>query len=123
VIYKDENDCIENSKLWYDSLSDIDKQKFLQSIGVNSIQLKMVDMFDRFIMNSNSPINKVGYNYDDCRLEITFKRDNGDIDTYQYCFVPMKYYTDLCMLSSGDYTKLMNYYNVNIKNKFHFIKV
>lgn len=104
---------------WYKDQSDEDKREFLTQIGVMEFDISPVKMTESFPVNNrtSSDISRIGYNLDECRLEITFERSGGHEDIFQYAFIaPYKFKELLASDSIG------RYFQQNIKGQYAVVK-
>lgn len=114
------DDQPDTGTVWYNKLCDDDKRKFLSSIGVRQVNLSPVKMTKSFPVNSrtSSSINRIAYNPDECRIEVTFLRDDGKEQSYQYAFVPPRIFEEFIASPS-----IGKYYNDNIKKQHQSLKL
>jgi hypothetical protein len=115
----DFDNTFNNNVEWYNRLDDDDKREFLSEVGVRVENLSPVKMTKSFPVNdrTSSAIARIGYNPDECRLEITFQTENGRA-VHQYAFVPPRVFEEFISAQS-----IGRFYTMNIRNVYQTINV
>lgn len=100
---------------WFKDLDDSDRHSFLKDIGIQALQVEVVDI--DIIPVSSSFISGYGYDEDNNRLQINMSSGSK----YQYLHVPQKDFNKLLMAGADVNGSVGRAYNRVIKGKYNSI--